>query len=56
VTGRVEDNEAARTLESGIARGAVVRGSGNVRVRKERLDLERSCGGVGSGDGATLSL
>lgn len=56
MSGRVEDDEAARALEGWVAGRAVVRRCGNVRVGEEGLDGQRGGGGVGSGDGAALSL
>lgn len=56
VAGGVVEDEAAGALEGRVAGGAVVRGGGHVRFGEEGLDGLRSDGGVGGGDGATLSL
>jgi hypothetical protein len=56
VARRVEEDEAAGALVGRVARGAVVRGGGHVRGGEKGLDGQRSDGGVGGGDGATLSL
>lgn len=56
MTGGVEDDEAARALKGWIARGAVVCGGRDVRIGQQSLDRQRGGGGMGGGNGATLSL
>lgn len=56
VAGRVEQEEAARTLEGWVAWGAVVGGGGDVWAREEGFDGERLRRGVCLGNGVALGL